>query len=71
MAASLKAKGNSAYQQRKFTEAAELYTQAINVSPKADPVFYSNRAACTDPLCFHSRKLIFITRLCQHVTTKA
>lgn len=45
-AASLKAKGNSAYQQRKFTHAAELYTQAIDVSPKPEPVFYSNRAAC-------------------------
>ncbi|KIM87836.1 hypothetical protein PILCRDRAFT_814554 [Piloderma croceum F 1598] len=46
MAASLKAKGNSAYQQRKFAEAADHYTQAINVSSKAEPVFYSNRAAC-------------------------
>jgi mitochondrial import receptor subunit TOM70 len=57
MAASLKAKGNSAYQQRKFAEAADLYTQAINISPKADPVFYSNRAACTNPLCLYSHIL--------------
>jgi import receptor subunit TOM70 len=57
MAASLKAKGNSAYQQRKFAEAADLYTQAINVSSKAEPVFYSNRAACTNPLCLYSRLL--------------
>lgn len=47
MAALLKAKGNSAYQQRKFAQAAELYTQAIDISPKPEPVFYSNRAACT------------------------
>jgi len=46
MAALLKAKGNSAYQQRKFAQAAELYTQAIDISPKPEPVFYSNRAAC-------------------------
>ncbi|KII84825.1 hypothetical protein PLICRDRAFT_94959 [Plicaturopsis crispa FD-325 SS-3] len=45
-AASLKAKGNNAYQQRKFAVAAELYTRAIEVSPKPEPVFYSNRAAC-------------------------
>jgi mitochondrial import receptor subunit TOM70 len=46
MAAALKAKGNNAYQLRKFTQAAELYTQAIEISPKPEPVFYSNRAAC-------------------------
>jgi hypothetical protein len=52
MAASLKAKGNNAYQQRKFSEAADLYTQAINISPKAEPVFYCNRAACMDRALF-------------------
>ncbi|KAK0452993.1 ADP/ATP carrier receptor [Desarmillaria tabescens] len=46
LATSYKAKGNAAYQQRQFTTAAELYTRAIQVSPKAEPVFYSNRAAC-------------------------
>jgi hypothetical protein len=46
-AASLKAKGNTAYQARSFETAAEFYTRAIAVSPKAEPVFYSNRAACT------------------------
>ncbi|KAI0631511.1 hypothetical protein C8Q77DRAFT_1127285 [Trametes polyzona] len=45
-AASLKAKGNSAYQQRKFSTAIDYYTRAIEVSPKPEPVFYSNRAAC-------------------------
>jgi mitochondrial import receptor subunit TOM70 len=49
MAAALKAKGNNAYQQRKFAQAAELYTQAIDLSPKPEPVFYSNRAACKQP----------------------
>jgi len=46
VAASFKAKGNSAYQGKNFEEAAELYTKAIQVSPKPEPVFYSNRAAC-------------------------
>ena len=46
MAAKLKTKGNTAYTSRKFETAAELYTQAIAVSPKDEPVFYSNRAAC-------------------------
>ncbi|EGN97602.1 hypothetical protein SERLA73DRAFT_92775 [Serpula lacrymans var. lacrymans S7.3] len=45
-AASLKTKGNNLYKQRKFAEAVELYTRAIQVASKADPVFYSNRAAC-------------------------
>jgi hypothetical protein len=46
-AASLKARGNTAYQQRSFERAAELYTRAIAASPLPEPVFYSNRAACT------------------------
>ncbi|PBK59471.1 mitochondrial outer membrane translocase receptor TOM70 [Armillaria solidipes] len=46
LATSYRAKGNASYQQRQFTTAAELYTRAIQVSPKAEPVFYSNRAAC-------------------------
>lgn len=46
MAAKLKAKGNAAYTARRFEEAAEMYSRAINVSPKGEPVFYSNRAAC-------------------------
>ncbi|KZT20687.1 ADP/ATP carrier receptor [Neolentinus lepideus HHB14362 ss-1] len=46
IAASLKAKGNGAYQSRKFSVAADFYTRAIAVSPKPEPVFYSNRAAC-------------------------
>ncbi|CCL98887.1 uncharacterized protein FIBRA_00894 [Fibroporia radiculosa] len=46
VAASLKAKGNGAYQQRKYSIAADLYTRAIEVTPKPEPVFFSNRAAC-------------------------
>lgn len=42
----MKALGNTAYQSRNFERAIELYTRAINVSPKPEPVFYSNRAAC-------------------------
>ncbi|KAI6030245.1 mitochondrial outer membrane translocase receptor TOM70 [Pisolithus marmoratus] len=45
-AGSLKSRGNALYQARKFTQAAELYTQAIQVSPKPEPIFHSNRAAC-------------------------
>ncbi|THH16088.1 hypothetical protein EW146_g4502 [Bondarzewia mesenterica] len=46
LAASLKLKGNNSYQSRKFSAAADYYTRAIEVSPKPEPVFYSNRAAC-------------------------
>jgi len=45
-AATLKTKGNSAYQQRQFSKAAQLYTQAIQMSVTPEAVFYSNRAAC-------------------------
>lgn len=46
VAATLKAKGNSAYQQRKFPIAIDYYTRAIAVTPTPEPVFFSNRAAC-------------------------
>lgn len=46
MATKLKADGNAAYSKRKFTEAAKLYSRAIEVTAKPEPVFYSNRAAC-------------------------
>ncbi|KAJ2913263.1 hypothetical protein MD484_g7151, partial [Candolleomyces efflorescens] len=45
-AAAFKTKGNAAYTKRNFTEAADFYTKAIQVTPKPEPVFYSNRAAC-------------------------
>ncbi|KAI0065168.1 mitochondrial outer membrane translocase receptor TOM70, partial [Artomyces pyxidatus] len=46
LAASLKQKGNDAYGARNFSVAADFYSRAIAVSPKPEPVFYSNRAAC-------------------------
>ncbi|KAF9555701.1 mitochondrial outer membrane translocase receptor TOM70 [Agrocybe pediades] len=46
IATSFKARGNAAYQNRDFAGAADLYTRAIQISPKPEPVFYSNRAAC-------------------------
>ncbi|KAJ7302106.1 hypothetical protein DFH08DRAFT_94254 [Mycena albidolilacea] len=46
LAASYKSKGNAAYSGKKFAVAARLYTLAIDVSPKPEPVYYSNRAAC-------------------------
>ncbi|KAH9161620.1 mitochondrial outer membrane translocase receptor TOM70 [Lactarius sanguifluus] len=46
LAASLKQKGNNAYQARSFVKAEQFYTRAIEVSPHPEPVFYSNRAAC-------------------------
>ncbi|TFY77935.1 hypothetical protein EWM64_g6076 [Hericium alpestre] len=45
-AASMKTKGNSAYQRKQFPAAIDYYTRAIDVSSKPEPVFYSNRAAC-------------------------
>jgi mitochondrial import receptor subunit TOM70 len=43
-AAKLKAAGNKAYGSKDYNRAIELYGQAILC--RADPVFYSNRAAC-------------------------
>ena len=39
--------GNKTYSARKFSAAIDLYTKALLCH--ADPVFYSNRAACTVP----------------------
>ena len=49
VAATLKAKGNGAYQQKLYSKAAEYYTKAIEVTPKPEPVYFSNRAACKCP----------------------
>jgi import receptor subunit TOM70 len=43
-AAKLKQAGNKAYGDKSYNKAIELYSKAILC--KADPVFYSNRAAC-------------------------
>ncbi|KAJ7860516.1 hypothetical protein B0H13DRAFT_2237370 [Mycena leptocephala] len=43
LAASFKSKGNAAYSSKKFAVAARLYTLAIDVAPKPEPVYYSNR----------------------------
>ncbi|KIL54763.1 hypothetical protein M378DRAFT_113931, partial [Amanita muscaria Koide BX008] len=45
-ASEYKVKGNAAYTAKNFVRAVELYTQAIRVAPKADAVYYCNRAAC-------------------------
>ncbi|KAG6895158.1 hypothetical protein C0992_002875 [Termitomyces sp. T32_za158] len=45
LARKLKERGNSAYKERKFNEAAVFYTRAIQVTPN-EPIYYSNRAAC-------------------------
>ncbi|KAI7630455.1 hypothetical protein KC322_g23010, partial [Hortaea werneckii] len=47
-AAKLKAAGNKAYGSKDYNRAIDLYGQAILC--KADPVFYSNRAACWNAL---------------------
>ncbi|KAB5591896.1 Outer membrane translocase receptor tom70 [Ceratobasidium theobromae] len=44
--AELKERGNTAYDQRKFEEAIRFYTQAIDMSPAPQAVYYANRAAC-------------------------
>ncbi|KAF7789169.1 hypothetical protein EIP86_000106 [Pleurotus ostreatoroseus] len=46
VAASLKSKGNAAYPQKQYAKAAAYYTKAIDVTPKPEPVYFSNRAAC-------------------------
>ncbi|KAF8315550.1 mitochondrial outer membrane translocase receptor TOM70 [Cantharellus anzutake] len=43
---SLKTKGNTAYSARNFVRAVEYYTQAIEISPSPEAVYFSNRAAC-------------------------
>ncbi|OAC99915.1 hypothetical protein MUCCIDRAFT_147886, partial [Mucor lusitanicus CBS 277.49] len=43
-ATSLKTKGNQAFAEKRYQQAIQLYTQAIRFL--ADPIFYSNRAAC-------------------------
>ncbi|KAF8317411.1 ADP/ATP carrier receptor [Clavulina sp. PMI_390] len=40
-----KARGNAAYTAKQFPKAVDLYTQAIEISPKPEAVYFSNRAA--------------------------
>ncbi|KAG0698788.1 mitochondrial outer membrane translocase receptor TOM70 [Suillus ampliporus] len=46
LAGTLKTRGNTLYQNRKFQQAVDMYTRAIQVATKPEPVYYSNRAAC-------------------------
>ncbi|KAI0683842.1 ADP/ATP carrier receptor [Cytidiella melzeri] len=46
VAGSLKTKGNSAYSKKHYPKAVEYYTKAIEISPKPEPTYFSNRAAC-------------------------
>jgi tetratricopeptide (TPR) repeat protein len=52
-AQSLKTRGNAKFSGKSYEEAAELYTKALLF--KADPIFYSNRAACYANLGFNDR----------------
>ncbi|KAL7321259.1 TOM (translocase of outer membrane) complex component [Mucor circinelloides] len=52
-AQSLKTKGNAKFSGKSYEEAAELYTLALKY--KADPIFFSNRAACYANLGFNDR----------------
>ena len=66
-AGSLKSRGNSLYQARKFDQAVEMYSEAIRVSPKPEPVFHSNRAACASSTRSGPSVLILLCRLHEHV----
>ncbi|KAJ3566202.1 hypothetical protein NP233_g7147 [Leucocoprinus birnbaumii] len=46
IAATFKQKGNNAYKSSNYSQAADYYTKAIQISPKPESTFYSNRAAC-------------------------
>ncbi|CAO0789882.1 unnamed protein product [Mucor circinelloides] len=52
-AQSLKTKGNAKFSGKSYEEAAELYTLALKY--KADPIFFSNRAACYANLGLNDR----------------
>ncbi|KXN81918.1 Mitochondrial import receptor subunit tom-70 [Leucoagaricus sp. SymC.cos] len=46
IATTFKQKGNNAYKSSNYSLAADYYTKAIQISPKPESTFYSNRAAC-------------------------
>ncbi|KAG2206816.1 hypothetical protein INT47_007572 [Mucor saturninus] len=51
----LKSRADTAFNHKNYKEAIRLYTQAIRF--KADPVFYSNRAACYANMEMHDKVL--------------
>ena len=55
VAATLKTKGNTAYQKKDYAKAAEYYTKAIDVTPTPEAIYYSNRAACSCPPAYRVR----------------
>eukprot|EP00796_Vickermania_ingenoplastis_P004904 gene4904-3516_t len=56
---SLKAQGNDFFKQKKYSEAIECYTKAIQMDPnsEATSALYSNRAACWQALSNFSKAL--------------
>lgn len=52
----LKVRGNTAFTNKQYNDAIRYYTQAIRF--KADPIFFSNRAACYANLGNHNDKVI-------------
>lgn len=46
IAATFKQRGNNAYKSSNYSQAADYYTKAIQISPTPESTFYSNRAAC-------------------------
>ncbi|KAF8823150.1 hypothetical protein HHX47_DHR12000018 [Lentinula edodes] len=61
-----KAQGNDAYKSRDFATAAKLYSRAIETTPKAEPVFYSNRAACVYKFSASPRLNRLLINVCVH-----
>ncbi|EAN77864.1 stress-inducible protein STI1-like, putative [Trypanosoma equiperdum] len=57
--ADLKAKGNEAFTAKRYEEAIEWYTKAINVDPQSEgaAALYSNRAACWNALAKYKEAL--------------
>jgi len=56
MADELKAKGNKAFSEKKYEEAIDYFTQAINID-SSNHVFFSNRSACYTSLGNYQKAL--------------
>jgi hypothetical protein len=56
------------YSKKLYPEAVEYYTKAIEISPKPEPTYFSNRAACVYNLylCTQIIDLVY-GRLHEHV----